>query len=274
MKNKISKKTIAVIAFFLIVAIASIGLAGTLASPDFHKKSIAALDEKRNTVLAISVTATATSTALTVLPTDWGNPIANQLVEYNKYFLVVLTAIVLEKYLLTLTGYGAFYIIIPFACVLGIIGYFSRRQNIKTLSLKLFVFAIAIFLVVPVSIKASELIEQTYRTSIEETMQSAQDAAEEANKASEQKNGIADIFENRLSELKEEMNRVVNKFIEAIAVLIVTTCVLPILVLVFFVWLVKMLFGVQLGLSAHMIGVRKGNIKDTIKDKQNVEMPE
>ena len=39
---------------------------------------------------------------------------------------------------------------------------------------------------------------------------------------------------------------VLNRFLEALAVMLVTTCLIPILVLLFFVWLVKLILGVEL----------------------------
>lgn len=42
------------------------------------------------------------------------------------------------------------------------------------------------------------------------------------------------------------VENVLNNFIEALAILLVTSCLIPILVLIFFVWLVKMLLGLNI----------------------------
>ncbi len=44
----------------------------------------------------------------------------------------------------------------------------------------------------------------------------------------------------------EKLRNVLNRFLEALAVMLVTTCLIPILVLLFFVWLVKLILGVEL----------------------------
>ena len=49
-------------------------------------------------------------------------------------------------------------------------------------------------------------------------------------------------------EQKVNLENTLNRFIEAIAVMLVTSCVIPILVLLFFVWLVKLVLGVNITL--------------------------
>ena len=44
----------------------------------------------------------------------------------------------------------------------------------------------------------------------------------------------------------QNVENVLNNFIEALAILLVTSCLIPILVLIFFVWLVKMLLGLNI----------------------------
>ena len=44
----------------------------------------------------------------------------------------------------------------------------------------------------------------------------------------------------------EKASRTVNRFLEALAVMLVTSCVIPVLVLLFFVWFVKAMFSAPL----------------------------
>lgn len=85
---------------------------------EHHKETIAALDEKKDTVLELTVAATATSALITLIPGDVGTPIAEKVADLSGYLLIVLCAVFLEKYLVTLTGYAAFKLFIPAACVL------------------------------------------------------------------------------------------------------------------------------------------------------------
>lgn len=44
----------------------------------------------------------------------------------------------------------------------------------------------------------------------------------------------------------EQLKTVLNRFIEALAVMLVTSCLIPILVLLFFVWLIKLMLGIDI----------------------------
>ena len=56
---------------------------------------------------------------------------------------------------------------------------------------------------------------------------------------------------------------VLNQFIEAIAIMVVTCCVIPILVLVFMIWCVKFILGVNINLpkKEDLMIVKKGLYK-------------
>ena len=55
---------------------------------------------------------------------------------------------------------------------------------------------------------------------------------------------------NKLTDTKESLTEqasaVLNRFVESLAVMIVTSCVIPILVLLFFIWLVRQFTGIDL----------------------------
>ena len=86
------------VATALILALASIfGVAKITTDPAFYQKSIAALEEKQETVLELTAASTAASAAITLLPGDTATPIADKLADLSGYFLIVLCAIFLEK---------------------------------------------------------------------------------------------------------------------------------------------------------------------------------
>ena len=62
--------------------------------------------------------------------------------------------------------------------------------------------------------------------------------------------GIGESITSGVTDLKQKAEQMLSEFIDAIAVLIVTNCVLPIAVLLFFLWVTKLIFGVQLPVSA------------------------
>ena len=73
---------------------------------------------------------------------------------------------------------------------------------------------------------------------------------ETAGLAGEEDKGILSTILNGLSEtpasLTEKATNLMNNFVESLAVIIVTSCIIPVLVLIFFLWLVKLLTGVDL----------------------------
>ena len=58
---------------------------------------------------------------------------------------------------------------------------------------------------------------------------------------------ITAIIKNKVEEITNMVKEEINGFLEATAVMLVTSCVIPILVLVFFVWIVRVILGVDLG---------------------------
>ena len=117
MNNK--RKRIIKIIIPLIIALLSVFVfARFTTSTEYHAKTIQSLDEKKTTVMELTAASTAASAAITLIPGDTGTPIAEKLADLSSYFLIVLCELFLEKYLLTITGYATFMVLIPIACVL------------------------------------------------------------------------------------------------------------------------------------------------------------
>lgn len=86
-----------------------------------HADSILYLDQKSSDIITLSASTTAASAAISLIPTDAGTPIAEQLMDFNLYFPIILCGIYIEKYLLTISGYIAFNFLIPIACIFAIL---------------------------------------------------------------------------------------------------------------------------------------------------------
>lgn len=292
--NFIKQKCITA-AVLLLVAILSITVVGKYVSaPENHQKTIASLDEKKQTVMELTAASTVTSALITLLPGDTATPIAEKMADVSGYLLIVLCAIYLEKYLVTITGYVAFTYLIPIACGLWIFNLIFANATVRKLAAKLAVFGLAISLVVPASVKISDLIGDTYQAQIEATIEDARNtqsilensgvvndtnAAEngtgitgtatentqEKNNSesssvsnifdwakdaiSSAKDSVANVVENvtiSTEELVQKVENSLNHFIEAVAVMIITSCVIPMLVLLLFFWMVKIVLDVDL----------------------------
>ena len=286
----------------LIVALISFFPIGKMATdPARYARTIAALDEKKTIVMELTAASTASSAAITLIPGDVATPLADKLADISGYFVIVICALYLEKYLLTILGFAAFKILIPAACVLLSAAILQKRQTGKEtlikMAVKIAMFGLAIFLVVPASVKASDMISATYQDSIDNTLEQARKSAEEleaekngaekgtsgetddasdgtaaavgekavtageaaAEKAEESQswwesivNGaksIAGDAKSAAAGLLDEFQQTVNHLIEALAVMIVTSCLIPILVILFFVWVIRTLLSVDINIQ-------------------------
>ena len=145
--------------------------------------------------------------------------------------------------------------------------YFGMKKDIfGKLGAKILVFGLALYAVIPVSVHASQLIYNTYQESINATLeetdkmisqtQETTDEALSGQQTTDQEtdegifSGLIDKAKDTIDKAKnsvgiasEQFKYMLNKFIDGLAVLIVTTCLIPVLVMVFFVWLVKLLLG-------------------------------
>ena len=261
--EKLNSKTIISVVALILVAILSIFVIEPFASSaKTHANSIKTLDEKKITVMEITAATAGSATALAAIPGDATTPVANQILKLSSYLLIVIGAIFLEKVLITLTGFVAFKFLIPIACLLYAIYLFAEKDFFKNLAIKLAAFGIVISLVVPVSISASNLIEKAYKDSINQTVEEAKNAQNEVNITESEeteeksgwdkftsnvKEGISNIGDTASKAIKKG-EELLNKFIDAIAILLITSCVIPIVVLFAFVWLVKIIFNVNVSL--------------------------
>ncbi|MCR3955525.1 MAG: hypothetical protein NUK57_04455 [Gudongella sp.] len=162
-----SRRTVVAIALILIALLSIFVVSKVVTSQEFNAKTVESLDDKKVTVLKLSVSAATVSTAMSLIPGDAAMPIANQLAQLTSYFIVILGAILLEKMLLSVIGYVSFTYIIPFACLLGISYLYMRKDTLRDLAIKLAIFGIIIFLAVPASIKISDLVYESHQASIE-----------------------------------------------------------------------------------------------------------
>lgn len=253
--NEKRKKLMMIIAAVLIACLSFFVVAKTVSSPEFHEKAIASLNEKQETVLEMTAVSTAASTAITLIPGDAGLPIAEKLTDLSTWFLLVLCALFLEKYLLTITGYVTFKILVPAACILFCFYLYKRNEKLKQLIVKIVLFGAAIVLVIPASVQISDLIEETYSASIESTIESAKEATKELENSAEDEDekgfldNLVTTVKDGVSGVIDKMEKILLNFIESLAVVIVTACVIPVLVFVFFIWLIKTILGVNINMD-------------------------
>lgn len=246
---------ICILALTIILSCTVIG--NKLTDPATYTHTIEVLDQNRSTVLGLSAASAAASAAISALPDDICSPLAQEISEFTTWFLLILSVITLEKYLLTVLGAVACYLLIPIGCGILLTNCFFPRSVFRSIGTKLLAFGAVILLVIPSSVWVSDQINSIYSKSIEVTVQSAGAVSEnligEVSSGTEENTSVIDEAKALLGDLSgsvagviEQFKNVLNRFIEATAVMVVTTCLIPLLVILFFVWIVKTLFNIQI----------------------------
>ena len=262
MKSITKQKAVLAIAMILAAVLSFAVLAGALSAPSLHAGTITALEEKRDTVMGLAAASAAASAGITLIPGDVATPIADKLADLSSAFLVVLCAIYLEKYLVTMTFYVAFRYLVPAACLLLVVNLFWQRDWLQRLMVKLVAFTVVICAVVPASMGLSGMIERTYSDSIEQTIASTEQAVESMENAAgdeEESGGLGGLLDQVVSgvtqaaeQVTEQVKTLLSRFLEALAVMIVTSCVIPAVVLLSFVWLANTILGMNVTLPKSM----------------------
>lgn len=276
MKINFKSKAVLKIVLPLVIALFSmIVLSRVASSPNTYQKTIISLDAKKETVTALTAAATTASAAITMIPGDAVTPLADELAELGSGFLIVLSAIYLEKYLLTLTGFVTFKILVPVACVLFAVNSFYDNAALRNMIRKLIITGAVLLCVVPASEKVSGLIQNTYESSIQETISMA---SQEVTLTEDEEGGLSAIWskvKDGVSLTTDAIKNLLTNFIEALAVMIVTSCIIPILVLLFFIWFIKFMLGVNINLpkTEDLMIVKKGihRLKDKTEKKSLTE---
>ena len=235
MENEKQKKIIFALIPIVIALLSFFVIARFTSSTEFNAKTIQSLDDKKTTVMELTAASTAASAAITLIPGDVGTPIA--CVFFSGYLL-------------------------------------WRKEILRVVAQKFLLFGLAVYLVIPASVKVADMIETTYASSIESTIETAKQTTDEIESESGESGQVDDKSSNEKSQSDSDsdskenaggffsglfnkvqegvstatanVENVLNNFIEALAILLVTSCLIPILVLIFFVWLVKMLLGLNI----------------------------
>lgn len=273
---------------FIVALVVLALLSGFVARPHFADtktwdSTIEVIDQKKgNNVLALTTSCVALSAGITALPGDTGTPVAEQLAQLSGNLGIVLAVLYLEKYLLAILWSVGLGILIPFALVLlavslGIHGRWSTSTVLRRVATRVLVVAVIGMALVPASVWVSQKVDETYRVSIEQAEQKAADAADTTDKSvetssksnkkksetTESKNVLEQLTDGASSlvtsvtsgakQMTDEIVQQVTDLIEGVIVMIVTSCVIPLLVLVAFLWLGHTLLGIDISGPANYL---------------------
>lgn len=235
--------------------------------------TIEVIDAKKNNVLALTTSTIALSAAISALPDDTGTPVAEQLTQLSGNLGIVLAVLYLEKYLLTILGFLSLGVLGPVAFALLAIsllmhGRLTTSHALFTLGIRVLLVGIIAIAVVPASVWVTQRIDETYQISIsqEESEGNAEESRPTDSESQENKNfwdsiasGAAQLVSNLKDGIKSVTDGVVEQvtnLIEGAIVMIVTSCLVPLLVLAVFLWMGHSLMGIDVSAPTNYLARR------------------
>lgn len=238
----------------LVFALAFSFFAGEKLYASTHGGIVSYIDGQKENVTLLTLSATTLSAVISTIPDDSCTPIADKLADLSVFLMLALGALYLEKYLLPIVGILSFRAILPASCLLLILGLFhwQYQSTIRRIAVKLIAFAVALLCIIPTSVWISETINTIYGESIQSTLAEATQIEETANEGAE---GGQSLWGKITSALQGAVNSVkdaviwakgsLSKYTEAAVVLTLTNCVIPVLTILFYYLLIKVLLGTR-----------------------------
>lgn len=242
--------------FFMMLSI--FVLAYEVPQAKYVQSTVESLETSRTKIMEFSGATIATSLAITALPDDFGTPLADTLADMNMYFVFIFAVLFVEKLLVVEGVKFSFAWIIPIALGLYILGTLITKDSIKLFAKKLLIFGMAVVFVIPVSTHFTEKVCADYLVYVDDTIAEANDGAQKVNEIMATEEEETTIFDklstafktamSGMNDLMEYFENVIKKFINSIAIMLVTSFVMPLFILVIFRWLIKELFSLNLSL--------------------------
>nr|WP_027871504.1 hypothetical protein [[Eubacterium] cellulosolvens] len=233
-------KKVALTGICFLIAVLSIKvLSGVLTDPDMglNKMCIEAYDNKIETTMLLTGTAAGASTVISLLPGDVGTPIATQLADVSKYFLIVLSALYFEKYFIVIAGFIVSYLTIPSVCLCVALYVWKKKKKFLSFAVKSALVGLVLALIVPCTVISSDLVANAYN----ETLENAQEFEGNEKEKEDTDGGILKQIKETGSEVVDQATDYLTSLLEALAVMLVVSCLIPILVLIIAIFILKML---------------------------------
>lgn len=256
----LSEKNAALWVRILILVLAAVFsffiAASMLPETGFVQGSLESLEESSDMVMKFSAVTLSTSLAISALPDDFATPLAESLSDMNIYFIAILVVLFFEKLLLQYGVKLAFVILIPAACAIGVLFVATQRGLLKGLAIRLCILGLAVALVVPCSTHLTDYVAADLMDYVSETIEETENDAGKLSEAMEDSSGEKTIFErlsdlfhtavNSVSDLMAYFQNTIRRCMNAIAILILTNCLMPLLTLFVLRWILREVFQIVL----------------------------
>ncbi len=248
--KKRERTELVIVGILLIVMLFSLILSIPMSNVRVHASTIRKIDKQKDQAVALNVALTVTSTVVSAIPDDAGTPIAQELSDLSTPVMIASGVLYLEKYLLTMLYLVGFAILLPGFCLINAISILTRKPSLCKLANRFLVVFFAFVLLIPTSVAVTGKIEDTFSESIEATYNAVNGlVATEEDDEKEKGSAIANFFKNIVDNVEQTINlakETLSVMIDAVVVLCITCCVIPLLTLLAFVWIVKMVLGSEI----------------------------
>lgn len=249
-----------ILSLVLAAALSFFAAASLLPKTDFVRDSLQSVEDSSNTVMELSAATLSASLAISALPDDFATPLAESLSDMNIYFIAILVVLFLEKILIQYGIRAAFAVLVPLACLMGILFVLTGRAVLKSLAVRICILGLAAAFVVPCSTHLTGIVASDLNRYVDETIQETEKSAGKLNEAMEDGGDgqtiferLSDLFQTAvrgISDLMTHFRDTIRKCMNSIAILILTNCIMPLLTIFLLKWILGELFRIALPMPA------------------------
>lgn len=250
MKN-VSKTIIGLVLCVAIAAFSIVVAAPKAKDIENYDSTLETLEMLKGNAALMSATTVVAATAVAAVPGDVTTPLANKLADVAGYSVIIYTALVIEKYIVTLLGWLTWQWIIPIVCALFAISLIFKRRGTensnvnraKTLGMKFVVTALILWLTVPVSTSISQKIYDDFDDARQQKLEQLEEEYGDAEAS------LMSKVKMTVAKGKDYGKAYIDIALEWAAVLIAITAVIPLAMLFFGLWVAKQIFGLNISVD-------------------------
>lgn len=215
------------------------------------QNSVNTLDDSKEMVMNVTKATLGMSVAITLLPDDWGTPLADELADMNKYLVFMLGMIFVESLLITKGVPLTFKLIIPIGLVLLIIYLVTKKRMFRVIASKMLALSLVVIMVVPCGTAISNWLCEGGMSYVGETVSMAEEGTDQVEGLSEDSQDksfyekVSSAFNTAIDGVKDMFDYykgIVGKFLNAVAILVVAYCVIPVATFLLLFWILNQLF--------------------------------
>ena len=132
--------------------------------------------------------------------------------------------------------------LLPIACLLACGRVITGKREYSQAALRIALVGLVIFFIVPASVWLSDKVYQTQASTVSDTIEEYNDLDIEG----ESDGGFFNELTTITTDTIDRITSFIDNLLESLAVMIVTACVIPLLVLVFLIWLIRTVFSTNI----------------------------